>query len=235
MIHTQPSAVRPALGFSFHGLSPRDETLFKSYLRLLDHRTAQHWEHHQDRADVRVVAEGSVEATTDAASTSRWQLTIGTTEKQQQHFVSLPFKADQLESELNLLGALVMQVRNALSMKPQPRDDMLRLSRWPNPALLRSAERLRLATCMTGRPFSPATLSTRTGIAAAVCESFVTDLRQAGLLESANGAAATQPVQQNRTPASVAPDAPQAQRPAVPVGLLARIRNRLGISNLSLS
>lgn len=231
MIHTQLSSVRPALGFSFHGLSQRDETLFKSYLRLLDHRTAQHWEHHQDHADVRIVAEGAADAAPAAASAARWQLTIGTTEKQQQHFVSLPFKADQLESELNLLGALVIQVRNALSLKAPVREDMLRLSRWPNPALLRSPERLRLATYMTGRPFSPSTLAARTGIAAASCDSFLADLRQAGLLEPASGGA-LQPAQQMRSQAS---STAQAQRAPVQAGLLARIRNRLGITNLSLS
>ena len=241
MTNTHASPGRAALRFSIHGLSARDETLFKSYLRLLDHRTEQHWEHQQDQADVRVVADGVALLPGDAATAgidARWQLTVGATARELRHFVCVPFRADQLESELNILGALVMAGRAHVHAAPPATvqhavaatagGEMLRLLRWPSAAMLQTPERLRLATLMSGRPFTAASLIARAGHAADACAALIADLRSAGLLVSVAAMA--------QAPAAAAQPAPATRaNPVAQPGLLARIRSRLGMSGLSLS
>lgn len=52
-----PKGQRALLSFSVEGLPPREELLFKSLVRLLDHRTHQHWAWKAGEADLRVVGE----------------------------------------------------------------------------------------------------------------------------------------------------------------------------------
>ncbi len=244
MMDTHRATARTVLGFSVHGLSPRDETLFKSYLRFLDHRTDQHWQHQQDHADMRVVADGASASAEDTAA-APCQLTIGSMNGssacERSHFICLPFKPDQLEAELNALGALALSMRTrhapsaanaavtAAGMHAE--GELLRLARWPNPQTLRTPDRLRLATLMTGRPFTEAAIMARAGSSAAACNELLAELRAAGLLVPATGASPIPKIAYTNTSGTATGNV----KPAVQPGLLARIRTRLGMSSFSLS
>ncbi|MFS2055626.1 hypothetical protein ACEN8K_43375, partial [Variovorax sp. CT11-76] len=58
---------RPLLSFSIEGLPARDELLFKSLVRLLDHRTHQHWAWQVEGADLRVVGDRAAALSAEAA------------------------------------------------------------------------------------------------------------------------------------------------------------------------
>ncbi len=96
--------------------------------------------------------------------------------------------------------------------------EALRLRRWPPADLLRTPDRMRLATLMTGRVLSLADLQRHSGQPQSACEAFIADLLRAGALDAVGAA---QPMQSAR------PAAASAQ-PRVQAGLLSRIRNRLG-------
>lgn len=230
------------LSFSVEGLPPREELLFKSLVRLLDHRTHQHWAWKAAQADLRVVGE---QVPTDAAAPSVAVpvLAVGPADSPRGgHFLPLPLHADELEHTLNRLGAMVVHARGLGLAAPDghiPEDEEFRLLRWPPAALLETPARIRLATLMTGRPTSLLLLRQRSGLAPQDCLDFLADLRRADLLEGARQAA--QPVAAvvaAVAAASSAPDSvlpPTDSRPValardtVQPGLLARIRSRLGL------
>lgn len=232
---------RALLSFSVEGLPPREELLLKSLVRLLDHRTHQHWAWKAGQADLRVVG-GQASVETGDSATAVPVLAIGQPDAQRGgHFLPLPLHADELEHTLNRLGAMVVHARGLGLAAPDghiAEDEEFRLLRWPPAALLETPARVRLATLMTGRPTSLQLLRQRSGFAPQDCLDFLADLRRADLLESA------------RQPASIAvgaapimlsaPSAPDSVLPAdsrpqalardtVQPGLLARIRNRLGL------
>jgi hypothetical protein len=49
---------RPSLTFTLRGLNDRDAKLFRSFVRLVDHRTQHHWEWKESSADLVVLHEG---------------------------------------------------------------------------------------------------------------------------------------------------------------------------------
>ena len=213
-----PPPARANLTFSFSGLAAREETLFKSFVRLLDHRTQHHWSWRADGADLVVVPQGRE---TDSRARALATLTLcnpGTPAAPGNH-LTLPIHADALETELNLLGALIQGRRSWSTSAPVAALSAaaVRLIRWPSAALLNSRERLRLAALMTGSPMTLAQLRQRSGFDERVCSDFFDELQHAGLLSAATPAAA---------PGSRAP----ARSPAPAQGLLARIRMRLGLS-----
>ncbi|MGJ7530482.1 hypothetical protein [Variovorax sp. GB1P17] len=219
---------RALLSFSVEGLPPREELLFRSLVRLLDHRTHQHWAWKAGSADLRVVGE-PLAAEEDPAKAVP-VLAVGLVDPQRGgHFLALPLHADVLEHTLNSLGAMVVHARGlglASSAGHIGQDDEFRLLRWPHAALLEAPLRIRLATLMTGRPTTLLLLQQRSGFAQQDCLDFLLDLRRADLLESTRQAPASAPT----------PEAPPVEsRPAalardpVQPGLLARIRSRLGL------
>lgn len=240
-----PRGQRSLLSFSVEGLPPREELLFKSLVRLLDHRTHQHWDWKAGEADLRVVGE-QLHAAADAPSVP--VLAVGQVDPQRGgHFLALPLHADALEQTLNRLGAMVVHARGLglVAAEAGPgEDDAFRLLRWPPAALLEAPHRIRLATLMTGRPTSLGVLRQRSGLATQDCLDFIADLRRSGLLENVPAAAPSGSFANSIFPSSLFPDSllpgstppdsrPAASRPAlretVQPGLLARIRNRLGL------
>lgn len=104
--------------------------------------------------------------------------------------------------------------------------------RWPPAAVLEAPIRLRLATLMSNRPASVLSLQQRSPATRQECADFMADLQRAGLLERLHAAPANAgALMAAASPDSVSPD----RRPAAPArdpvqpGLLARIRNRLGL------
>lgn len=234
--HSAIKGQRALLSFSVEGLPPREELLFKSLVRLLDHRTHQHWAWKIDRADLRVVGEalppGSENPTQPVPV-----LAVGQVDPQRGgHFLALPLHADALEQTLNRLGAMVVHARGlglAAAEAVLADDAEFRLLRWPPAALLEAPHRIRLATLMTGRPTSLGVLRQRSGMAAQECLDFIADLRRSGLIENVPDAA--HPALHTAAPAQAAEGAQPEPAPPAPVrdpvqpGLLARIRSRLGL------
>lgn len=224
------TSARPALSYTLEGLAEREATLFKSFVRLIDHRTQHHWSWREASADLLVRPDGGA----DALPAGRPVLRVGRDPCQAPDYLCLPFRAADLEDRLNALGARLMAARGvalprehaaAATSAPhtQPQSQaidaaVVQLLRWPPPHLLTTTRQVRLATLMTGRPTSLAQLSQRSGQPAEVCEAFLRRLDQAGLLRAV--AAATTPARSTGT-------ASRSEAPAP--GLLARIRNRLGL------
>ncbi|MES2401479.1 MAG: hypothetical protein V4573_15930 [Pseudomonadota bacterium] len=210
--------------FSLNGLSAHDETLFKSFVRLLAHRTLQQWTFTPQSADVWVVAQAAANTVPPAQKA----LVVGHDHQGEAHFVSVPFHADALEQVLNHLGNIVAGEKHTTSSAPAA--DMpqaqFRLLRWPSAALLTSTDRMRLATMMTGKWTSMATLQDRSGVSAAVCSQFLADLQHAGLLVDFTQAQHT--VTETRQHDTGAGETMLSPRNIEP-GLISRIRSRLGI------
>lgn len=255
-VHPAAKGQRALLSFSVEGLPPREELLFKSLVRLLDHRTHQHWAWKAGHADLRVVGQeppGDHEAPAQPVP----MLAVGQLDPQRggpalprsAHFIALPLHADELEQTLNRLGAMVVHARGLglAAAEATPADhEEFRLLRWPPAALLEAPHRIRLATLMTGRPTSLGVLRQRSGLAAQDCLDFIADLRRSGLLENVREAALQAPtpaptpahtttlapseVSEGPQPGSAAPaPSPPPVRDPVQPGLLARIRSRLGL------
>ena len=251
-----PRTRRPLLTYSVDGLPARDELLFKSLVRLLDHRTHQQWTWQVEDADLRVVGDRFPEgAPNDAAARAVPRLTLGETPPPHGPFLRLPLHADALEVMLNRLGAMVVHARE-LGLPPAARDrnerggsahgEEYRLLRWPSAALLETPTRMKLAALLASRPASLHALQQRSNASAQECAAFIAALEHAGFVagtdhgSTATGFAAShapeslwpdsQSLQVSQASSGVdAPRAPATTRAVVAPGLLARIRNRLGL------
>ncbi len=218
---------RIPLSFSVDGLPAREELLLKSLVRLLDHRTQQHWLWKVEQADLRIVGDHPP-AVDQGAQKIVPTLTIGQSDPQHGHFLPLPLHADALEAMLNRLGAIVIHARGLGLAAPgenAAEEAQFRLLRWPPAAMLDTPVRMRLATILASRPTSLATLQQRSATTLQACIDFLDALQQAGFVERAG------PAPSPRAPdaAPAATHAPAARDIAVPPGLLARIRSRLGL------
>lgn len=215
--HPHPAAGRATLVFCVEKLAPRDATLFKSFVRLLDHRTQQKWVCGSEAVDLHVVPEGST-VPRDAGKPASAVLTVGTSQRYLDHYLSLPIRADELETELNRLGALIGVQR------PAPvhvdANGSFRLLRWPPPSLLNSSGHVRLATLMSVSAVSLQIAQARTGMSASACSHFFDELGRVGLLRA-------EPVAPQVTVRVLQPrsDGTAHAQP----GLLSMIRSRLGL------
>ena len=239
MSQASPSSrEREVMSFSVEGLSAREELLFKSFMRLLSHRTMHTWLYMarpttlqaEFKVDLRIVSDNTV-----SLLRPQFQqfLTLGTVLRQGDEYLRLPLHAEELEKKLNLKGNLIMASRTAL--KPSTRSDSsgsnlkvysdltvfpyqtMHLLRWPPTTLLGSTARIRLATLLTRQPLTLTALEMRSGLPGPVCAEFVGDLKRAGFIEmSSTAALPARPPEKLTTVEKVHP------------GLLARIRLRLG-------
>ncbi len=243
----QPGALRCVLSYSVEGLSSREELLFKSLVRMLNHCTEQIWNYDPHSADLLVQAKGS-SVPPAMSQTVQQVLTVCAYGEEAECCVTLPLHFNQLEKQLNRLGTLLLEARAQASTPEQPASQVLVLRRWPQLALLTAPGRMQLATLLTGQPLTLAALQQRSGQPLANCMAFVAELRLADLLAPANAdlPASTQPADLRL------PEQPVLQMPpvvpvvtpiavsasllprktlsaAVQPGLLARIRSRLGL------
>ncbi len=231
---------RSTLTFSVEGMPAREELLFKSFVRLLDHLTHQQWSYQPaaaaQRIDLLVVADG-VQPTQYQGEGQPPQpvLRLGSSGGNGHGYLSWPLKPGALESELNRLGGLSITQRGAQHVQAlftgaatgertviDTSIDSMRLSQWPPAHLLAGVGRMRLATLLTGKAMKLDELHRRSALPVDVCQAFVLDLQRANLLMSRSPAA---------QPAYSQPAIKKVAQP----GLLDRIRMRLGIKGLSRS
>jgi hypothetical protein len=203
------SVSRRTVTFAVRGLTPRDEALLKSYVRLLAHRTRQAWKPADGAFDVLVVAQG----TPHAGAEGKCTLVVGPQAQGEPNFVRYPFHADELEAALNAVAAqLVPTIPNVAEGTLAARlDTLVTLLRWPPAHLVASATHIRLATVLTGRSVTLAQLQQLAGSDHATCTRFVAELAAAGVL-------GVRPAAERRP----------ARATEVQQGLLDRIRRRLG-------
>lgn len=250
------SELRANFGFSIEGLAPRDELLFKSLVRLLNHRTLHGWFYTPEQGtkpvDLRVVSD-HLASSINPSPTPYFQgvLTLSAVERLQPGVLMLPVRADLLELQLNRLGQLIETTRrehlagaiatNPASVPVTPlyplsaavttsSERPFSLSRWPSAGLLNSPAKLRMATILVGKSITLAELSRRTGQSLPLCSAFLDDLQRANLLTDGialHGIRPTGAGANSRTDA--VPPAHTLSTPPVSRGLLSRIRSRLGL------
>ena len=213
------SPARHTRTYSLDGLPEREALVFKSMVRLLGHRTKDAWSYSPSSAELHVVADNmSVFAL--QSTLARQVLTLGVGNVKRQSYLRLPLHANELEAELNRLGALIFPMDGACSTLPEiPFETMpMRMVRWPPAGLLTTTTRVRLATLMAGKPLTLGELQQRSKENLATCTAFFADLRQSNLLTPVAALAASKAAQL------------QTSKKPVQPGLLTRIRMRLGLS-----
>ncbi len=217
---------RPQILFNTEELPVRDATLFKSFVRLIDHVMRHQWVYTSGPScDLRVVTEDtSASFANDAgkASSAARVLTVTTRRSELPHHICLPLHTNELEFELNLLGALIVQARPATGTSIQISADTMKLRRWPPPALLGTLGRTRLATLMTANGVTLETASRLSGMDRESSMLFLEELNKAGLLQVVQVDAVP-----SHTPGGRA-SAVTDQR-----SLFSLIRSRLGLSRTS--
>lgn len=206
---------RPALSFTLRGLSEREAALFKSLVRIIDHRTRHQWTCTDTRADLLVLHDTLRQA---PAAYPMATLHVGLQQRTPDPgcaHLAMPLRADALCQRLDMLGDLLAERRaraasgKDLGITTAP--FLIRLRRWPPQHLLAGPQQVRLAALMTGQPMTFASLCQHSGLARETCASFVRRLSEAGLLQPLYAMPTTAP-------------------PSVPdSGVLARIRRRLGL------
>ena len=249
------SELRANFGFSIEGLAPRDELLFKSLVRLLNHRTLHGWFYTPERGtapvDLRVVSDHPASSINPSpAPYFQGVLTLSAVERFQPGVLMLPVRADLLEQQLNRLGQLIETTRRkcladaatanaeaapgtpfrSSAAMTAPGERPFFLSRWPSTGLLDSPARLRMATLLVGKSMTLAELARKTGQPLPLCSAFLDDLRRANLLTDGIALHGIRPAAAKANPhtdAVLATNAPGS--PPVSRGLLSRIRSRLGL------
>lgn len=146
----------------------REELLFKSFVRLLDHVTDQRWTYQPNTADAQadlLVTCHDFQTAADLSPTqTQHVLRLGYLNENGHDQLSWPLKAHLLEQELNRLGGAIVRQRMAPSKPivataltpnrpaaPDLIDCLMRLQRWPPAQLLAGTGRVRLATLLTGK------------------------------------------------------------------------------------
>ena len=235
------------LRFRVQQLSARDELLLKSLIRLLSHRTLQRWVYCTDGlVDVVISGDYLYESFAEPeqkplaiASVAQQKsapltLAIGHARQEQPYFLYLPLHANALEQMLNQIGQAVPP---AMSPVASPElaahfsaGDTFRLLRWPPSTVLPTAQYRKLATLLSGKPQLLEKVIERSGLQRRECEIFLRGLQNLGLLETISSPvvavvlSTSKPVEAQSTG-----KLPVHWRASL--GLVARIRNRLGLTS----
>ncbi len=109
------------LSYSTVGMAAREVMLLKSFVRMLEGRTAQRWlfkpqqgAHEQQLADLIFVGdEGAVPEPSPGAAQVARQLRMGVLAIDLYASINRPLRPDELERELNRMGSLLVQARAA--------------------------------------------------------------------------------------------------------------------------
>ena len=209
------------------GLPDREVLVFKSMVRLLGHQTHCQWVYLPHSTELRVVADGLPAASTQSPGVQQ-VLTLGTGNVQRPSYLRLPLHANELEAELNRLGALIAPAMKTSIISPAElmMATPMRMLRWPPATLLQTKTHMRLATLMASKPLTRQELQQRSGENMAVCEAFFAALEHLDLLVPA--IKTVPPTLAIMAPAASTP-LPTPKKNPIQTGLLRRIRMRLGL------
>lgn len=187
---------RRSLSFSIDGLPPRDEILFKSLVRLLDHLTFQKWVYRPPsgdyRVDLLVAAEWAVPTAYRYAHPVRQPvLTIGKGIEREM-YLPWPVQPQRLQAELNRIGNAAVGVHQsgiaATSVAAMPDHfgtegaQLFKLKQWPPARFLAGTGRMRLATLLAGKAMTLQELQQRSALPLPICQAFIADLQTSRLL-----------------------------------------------------
>jgi len=218
---------RPLLHFGLHGLSDREEVLFKSCMNIISLRTRHRWVWHAHVVNLLVVADDTINQLSGSFS-SVPIICIGNAEKvmarrkdtETRHvYLPRPLRPIDMLACVDRQGDFAIKNGNlAIDLRalPTAATAAVRLRRWPPVPLLSDRYRTRLATLLTGRPVTLSWLKQRSGVPEEICTSFLSELEHANLLES--------------THVTTLPSVIVTPSVSSKMGLLGRIRQRLGLS-----
>lgn len=233
--------------FSVRQLAARDELLLKSLIRLLSHRTQKRWVYCSDGpVDVVILGDHLYESFADPVesgpaalgiaqkSPAPLTLAIGHAQQAQSYFLNLPLHANALEQMLNQIGraipAAMAPVASVATGVHFSAGDTFRLLRWPPTALLPTVQHRKLATLLSGKSQLLEAVVERSGLQRRECEIFLQGLQRLQLLEITSLPAASKAFQNSKPQEALAAgESPVHWRASL--GLVARIRNRLGLSS----
>ena len=233
---------RTRLTFSLDGFSPREEVLFKSLVRLLDHITIHKWIYQPAsaayRADLLVVAEGHRPTFFKGEQSAAQPILSVGNGPERDMFFSWPLQPHRLGDTLNRVGGGAVDHRANSSVGSFAPDksaadgeavQVFRLKQWPPSKYLVGTGRMRMATLLVGREMSLSELQHRSALPLAVCRAFTTELEKTDLLVVTVRPPPVQP------PRRVEPhevlNLPSAAVAFAKPGLFDRIRAGLGIKS----
>jgi hypothetical protein len=233
---------RAQFNFAVEGLSAREELLLKSMIRLLDHRTKHAWSYDTDSADLWIVDQ--VTNVPGQAKQRRLQpkiVILNTLQSAESvsspssGAVALRLNAKILEETLNqagdsLIGLVqiehdVSKVAVASPSLSVSNLESYRLSRWPTSHMLVNPTHIRIAALLVGTPLTITQIADKSGKDLAMCQVFIDQLKQAGLLMVSQPTAQENLLREHLELASASNVAP-----VKPLSIFARIRNRLALS-----
>ena len=211
---------RVTLSYGISHLSAHETLLLKSLVRLLGHRTLHGWVFQEEGAALQVVGQDWALPIGALPAPAPLRLHLSNTSSPQPLSLRLPLHVAALESMLNQVGEQLVQEQTHADLPLTAfGKEAYQLKRWPPAALLGSPDRMKLATLLTARALCLTGLAQRSQQPTDECERFLQALQQAGLLTESRVA--------------IGPAAP-AQAPASAMGLLARIRHRLGLASTAI-
>ena len=233
---------RARLTFSLEGFSPREEVLFKSLVRLLDHITSQKWIYQpasaDHRVDLLVVSEGHRPTFFKRAQAVAQPVLWVGSGPERDMVCSWPLQPHKLGNALNRIGgqAVTHQASSGSesfmpvqTMADRDASQVFRLRQWPPSRFLVGTGRMRMATLLVGRDMSLSELQQRSALPLALCRAFTTELQKTDLLVVTVRELAVQP------PRAVEPhevlNLPSAAVAFAKPSLFARIRAGLGIKS----
>ena len=210
--------------YRFEQLGPREATVFKSIVGLLDNRTHALWDHvERGETDLLVVDAHVLEHPDHLQFDARVILGIGMLEPHDSsRFLSLalPMRAGEVLARLEQAMLLLEVLPDAATPEPSANsaESPVRLLRWPSHALLKQCDAyLRLATLMGARATTAAQLASLSQLPLSLCQQFIALLIEQGQVAVLS------------TPAPVSVTGNVVDAPGQSRSLFARIRAHLGL------
>lgn len=200
----------PGISFSygFAGVPLKYQVVFKSIMALLTGRTIASWSYTDSQpADLLII--GLDSATNNSIDASaRAVLFIGDTQDNHSApHLHLPLRAHEVLEYLNQAASNLKTVTGIM---------VFHMLRWPLSSILQEDVRyLRLATLLASRDMSLQELCNRSSTEPAICEQFISRMRDSALLQ--------QNILTPEAQANVDPAPPQEE------SLFARIRRKIGL------
>ncbi|MFZ6846337.1 hypothetical protein [Undibacterium sp. RuTC16W] len=209
---------RKMLYFCFKGVACREAELFKSYVRVLNVNLKHKWVYSEVTPDLIIYGEAASEIILQKNLRLPYSLVLTSCDIQSEQHLHLPLNSAAIAIAFNRIGTLINGVAEVGKVAPWSDLDTsrcYRMLRWPPTHLLRSRDRMRLATVMTRQAMSITALNKNSGVDIALCKSFVFDLYESGIV-----------VEQSND-MSVKDFTRQITASSVQSGIFSRIRNKL--------